>query len=124
MNHIILNLVENASKSGASNVEVDARRLQSEEIEVIVQDDGPGVPEEHRERIFNPFFTTRDVGQGTGLGLFLCRKTLQEHGGSISLERSDIGARFVVRLKRPPKEEPVSIPSPSAKKRPSVPPAA
>jgi len=124
MNHVILNLVENASKSGASNVEVDARRLQSEEIEVIVQDDGPGVPEEQRERIFNPFFTTRDVGQGTGLGLFLCRKTLQEHGGSISLERSDIGARFVVRLKCPPKQEPVSMASLSAKKRPSVPPAA
>jgi signal transduction histidine kinase len=124
MNHVILNLVENASKSGASKVEVDARRLQSEEIEIVVQDDGPGVPKEQRERIFNPFFTTRDVGQGTGLGLFLCRQTLQEHGGSISFERSDIGARFVVRLQCPPKQEPVSMASLSAKKRPSVPPAA
>jgi len=107
INHVFLNLLENASKSGAKHVSITASRAADGYIQVVVQDDGPGVPPEHRRRIFDPFFTTREVGQGTGLGLFLCRKTLQENGGSIVLETSPAGARFVVRLRQPPIEEPV-----------------
>ena len=107
-NHVFLNLVENASKSGATEVVLTARAVSDDEVEIVVQDNGPGVPDEHRERIFNPFFTTRDVGEGTGLGLFLCRKTLLASGGNITLARSEVGARFVLRLPRPPVEEPLS----------------
>ncbi|MEM8608612.1 MAG: ATP-binding protein [Myxococcota bacterium] len=120
-NHVFLNLVENASKSGATRVELTARQVSDEEIELVVQDDGPGVPEEHKERIFNPFFTTRDVGDGTGLGLFLCRKTMLASGGSINLVRSDTGARFVLRMRRPPVKEPVTYDTrrPSSAPRPA-----
>jgi len=107
INHVFLNLLENASKSGAKHVSVTARAVPNGYIQVVVQDDGPGVAPEHRQRIFDPFFTTREVGQGTGLGLFLCRKTLQENGGDIALEASSAGARFVVRLRPPPVEDPV-----------------
>lgn len=120
-NHVFLNLVENASKSGATEVVVSARAVTDDEIELTVQDNGPGVPYEQRERIFNPFFTTREVGEGTGLGLFLCRKTLLASGGSIVLARSEFGARFVLRLRRPPVEEPVSH---RGSERPSTPSAA
>lgn len=120
-NHVFLNLVENASKSGATEVVVSARVVTDDEIELTVQDNGPGVPDEQRERIFNPFFTTREVGEGTGLGLFLCRKTLLASGGSIVLARSEFGARFVLRLRRPPVEEPVSH---RGSERPSTPSAA
>ena len=121
-NHIFLNLVENASKSGASKVVLTATVQPDGDVELLVEDDGPGVPEEHRERIFNPFFTTREVGEGTGLGLFLCRKTLSTHGGSICLARSEAGAKFVVRLCGPPTEE--SVVADFGDRRTSSPPAA
>jgi signal transduction histidine kinase len=107
LNHVFLNLLENAAKSGARNVTVAARALGEEAIQVVVQDDGPGIPPDDQQRIFDPFFTTREVGQGSGLGLFLCRRTLQENGGSIALEPSPVGARFVVRLQHARTEEPV-----------------
>jgi len=121
INHVFLNLVDNASKSGASRVTLTASVREDGNIELVVQDDGPGVPNAHRERIFNPFFTTRQVGEGTGLGLFLCRKTLLANGGNIELSRSSSGARFVVQLQQPPTQEPVRS---MASERPSVPPAA
>lgn len=122
-NHVILNLIENASKSGAANASIIAKLVSDGEVEVAVQDDGPGVPKRNRERIFDPFFTTRAVGDGTGLGLFLCRKTLQENGGSIVLEPSTAGARFVLRLKTPPVDEPVFNQRPrGSSDRPSAPP--
>lgn len=125
VNHVFLNLLENASKSGAKNVSITSRILAEGDVQIVVQDDGPGIPAENRKRIFDPFFTTREVGQGTGLGLFLCRRTLQENGGTIDLEPSSTGARFVVRFPAPPKEEPVgSAFSGLLDERPSAPPPA
>jgi len=121
INHVFLNLIDNASKSGASRVVLSATEDSLGDVELVVEDDGPGVAEEHRDRIFDPFFTTREVGQGTGLGLFLCRRTMLASGGSIELARSKQGARFVLRLRRPPVEEPLLI---VESKRPSTPPAA
>ena len=66
-------------------------------VEVAIQDEGPGIPEEHRETIFHPFFTTKD--NGTGLGLPVTRQIVAEHGGSISVEGAvGRGATFVIRL--------------------------
>ncbi|MFZ1865985.1 MAG: ATP-binding protein [Polyangiales bacterium] len=108
VNHVFLNLIENASKSGAKKVSIAASVLPEGGVKIVVQDDGPGIPAENRKRIFDPFFTTREVGQGTGLGLFLCQRTLQDNGGTIALEPSSIGARFVVHLPAPPTEEPLA----------------
>ncbi|KJU81938.1 sensor signal transduction histidine kinase [Candidatus Magnetobacterium bavaricum] len=55
-----------------------------------VQDNGPGIPESIRDKIFQPFFTTNDPGKGTGLGLSVSKKIIDEHGGKISVQ-SDIG---------------------------------
>lgn len=64
-------------------------------FEVIVTDDGPGVPDEALESLFAPFFTTRD--RGNGLGLAMAWKIMKGHGGDIALDRGyDRGARFVV----------------------------
>ena len=62
-------------------------------------DTGSGIPNEHKDRIFEAFFTTKPSGQGTGLGLSICRRILQEHGGAISVH-SEVGkgACFTVRL--------------------------
>jgi CheY-like chemotaxis protein len=66
---------------------------------VRVSDSGPGVPIEHQRRIFNPFFTTKPVGEGTGLGLSISDGIVREHGGRIRLEsRTGGGASFVIEL--------------------------
>lgn len=63
------------------------------------RDTGDGVPESIRQNIFKPFFTTKEVGRGTGLGLYICHEIVRKHGGAITLENTDgHGARFVVRL--------------------------
>jgi signal transduction histidine kinase len=66
-------------------------------VEVVVTDTGPGIPPEHLDRIFEPYFTTKDGG--TGLGLALARRIIQEHQGSIRAENvPGGGARFVIDL--------------------------
>jgi C4-dicarboxylate-specific signal transduction histidine kinase len=65
-----------------------------------VRDTGTGFPEEGAQRAFEPFFTTKDVGKGTGLGLALCRRIVENMGGTIVLGNWEMGAQIVVRLKR------------------------
>jgi PAS domain S-box-containing protein len=92
------NLLRNAADAvgGAGRVRVSAELAQGE-VTVHVDDDGPGVPSEDRERIFLPFVSGKD--HGTGLGLALTRKIVVHHGGSIRAEESPLGgARFSVTL--------------------------
>ena len=68
-------------------------------IEIYVDDSGPGVPEALRGEIFEPFFTTREAGEGTGLGLSVCESILHSVGGRIWVETSPLqGARFGISL--------------------------
>lgn len=95
------NLVSNAllSEGRTTAARVGARR-RGDDIEVTVSDDGAGVPEGDRHRVFEPFFTTRATG--TGLGLAIVRKVAREHGGEATLERSPAGgATFVVSIPSP-----------------------
>ncbi len=68
-------------------------------LEVLVEDTGGGIPEAIRERIFEPFFSTKEEGRGTGLGLSVCLGLVRSHGGTISVESpSGGGSRFTLRL--------------------------
>jgi two-component system NtrC family sensor kinase len=103
---VLLNLLKNSqdaireSAVGSCVTVRTGRHVETFFIEV--QDDGPGVPPEFTERIFDQFFTTKPSGRGTGLGLAICRKILEDHGGEIFLARSEErGARFVLRLPVP-----------------------
>ncbi len=73
--------------------------VDSDHLEVIVWDNGPGIPEKIIDSVFKPFFTTKPVGEGTGLGLHICRQTAERVGGSISVTSTPgKGARFLVLL--------------------------
>ncbi|WP_296943416.1 ATP-binding protein [uncultured Massilia sp.] len=96
------NLLRNAQKYAAGQVELHARR-DGYQLEIAVEDDGPGIPDEDRERIFEPFFRldrSRDRATGGfGLGLSIARKAVALHGGTLVVEPSALGgARFVIRV--------------------------
>jgi signal transduction histidine kinase len=92
----LVNLVENALQAGAKTVEVRAEKTAGL-AHLIIDDDGPGVTTDLRERLFEPYFTTKE--HGTGLGLAIVKKIALEHGGDIHCEPSPAGgARFVMNL--------------------------
>jgi len=68
-------------------------------VEIRVKDDGNGIPQKIFDKIFQPFFTTKPTGQGTGLGLSLAYDIVKAHGGEIKVEtREGEGSEFVIRL--------------------------
>jgi signal transduction histidine kinase len=73
-------------------------------FEIHVRDDGHGIKEENLKKLFVPFFTTKPVGKGTGLGLSISYRIVQEHRGTIVVQRNDTGGTtFTVRI---PVEQP------------------
>jgi len=104
LGQVILNLVVNAAHAipegdAAGNaVRISARR-EGDRVAIEVADTGAGVPAEIRARIFDPFFTTKPFGEGTGLGLWVCRRILTGLGGTIALlPNAGRGATFRVTL--------------------------
>lgn len=100
---VLSNLISNAADAVAigGTIIVTLKCVEEADrttVHMLVEDDGPGVPNEHKERIFEPFFTTKqDVG--TGLGLWVSREIVERHGGSIELaerENGSPGAAFNV----------------------------
>jgi signal transduction histidine kinase len=100
LNQVLVNLVVNALQSicGAGRITVETRFYDSS-VHLIVADTGAGMSEEVLEQIFVPFFTTKDVGQGTGLGLPVVHGIVTAHGGSIDVEsKVGRGTCFEIRL--------------------------
>lgn len=98
----VANLLGNAGKYAAGRVELTAARIGGE-VEIAVEDDGPGIPQAERERVFEPFYRldrSRDrASGGFGLGLSIAHKAVALHGGSLRVEDGALGgARFVIRL--------------------------
>lgn len=98
---VLTNLLVNAQRHARTGVEVGVERLDGQAV-VTVLDDGDGVAPENRERVFEPFVRLTDAQQrdpkGSGLGLAISRAIAQAHGGSLNIEDSPRGARFVLRL--------------------------
>ena len=99
LNQIWMNLIDNAIDAvpESGHVEIAAER-RLDRVIVSVIDDGPGVPQELRERIFEPLFTTKPVGQGTGLGLDLARRLARRNDGDIEVESRPGRTAFRVAL--------------------------
>ena len=100
LNQVWTNLVDNAIDAieGNGNIKIRTAR-EKDQVLVEISDDGPGIPEESRDRIFEPFFTTKDVGKGTGLGLDISHRVVVEDlGGDISVISKPGETRFQVRI--------------------------
>ena len=105
LHQILVNLVANAHyalrrRPGPRRISLvtrlDAGRGRAQ---LTVSDTGPGIPPEIRAKIFDPFFTTKPSGEGTGLGLSLCRRMIEDHGGTIDVQSEPgQGATFVIEL--------------------------
>jgi len=104
---VLLNLLlnaEQAMRQVADRGDLTIRTVATAEgVVVEVQDSGPGVPAAAAARIFEPFYSTKEVGKGTGLGLSIALGIAQAHGGTLTLVRTDAGACF--RLTLPPGEK-------------------
>jgi len=98
---VVLNLVKNAAEAignGDGTVTVEAS-VVTDHVALRVSDDGPGIPEDVVPHIFDPFFTTKAAGEGTGLGLAVCRKIIAAQGGALEYEPTPGGgATFVLTL--------------------------
>ncbi len=100
LKQLFLNLLVNAAQAVGEGGRIGVRGcVRDGGIELAFQDDGCGIAPEHVDRIFDPFFTTKPVGVGTGLGLAIAYRTVEEHGGRISVSSTPgAGTEFRVWL--------------------------
>jgi PAS domain S-box-containing protein len=100
---VFLNIILNAEQvmseaNGGGRLSIKTQRAR-DYIRISFADDGPGIPDEHFDKLFDPFFTTRGERGGTGLGLSICHGIVAEHGGKIYVKsKSGKGATFFVEL--------------------------
>ena len=114
LNQVFTNIIVNAldamaedscdrTSNGASahqkKLTITTRRIKRNRVQIIIRDNGPGIPREVRKKIFDPFFTTKPVGKGTGLGLGICFRIVQQHHGKIRVgSKPGQGAEFAITL--------------------------
>jgi two-component system NtrC family sensor kinase len=92
---LLLNAVDAMEKGGRLSVRTSKSRSRPDEVFIDVEDTGTGIPRSELVKIFEPFYTTKPPGQGTGLGLSVCYGIVQEHGGRVEVESQlGEGSRF------------------------------
>lgn len=100
INQVFLNVINNAAQAIEGEGKITLSTVSAGDHVIIrVQDSGCGMDEDARKRIFDPFYTTKPVGQGTGLGLSIVYRIIEEHGGRINVKSSvGEGSEFVIAL--------------------------
>ncbi len=80
-------------------VSITTQLITNNQLQITITDNGPGIPDEIKDKIFQPFFTTKDTGQGTGLGLSLAYDIVKAHGGELTVEsHENEGTDFTIKL--------------------------
>ena len=99
LEQVFLNLFENATKYAGSDAHISvSARAMNDVVAVQVADDGPGIPAEERDKVFEKFYRGRSVGKGdggVGLGLTICRAIVQSHGGRIDIRERNGGGTLI-----------------------------
>jgi signal transduction histidine kinase len=92
LRQVVLALIVNALDATPAGgfIVVETRPAPGGFVSLVVGDNGEGIPKEIQDKIFNPFFTTKPLGQGTGLGLAVCHGIVSSHGGQIRVD-SEVG---------------------------------
>ena len=102
IDQVLINLLVNAAQAieeGHGQIAVRSGVNAAGEVAVSISDNGKGIAEEDRDKLFTPFFTTKPVGTGTGLGLSISYGIVQKHGGRIEVESSvGLGTTFTITL--------------------------
>ena len=109
LNQVFMNLLTNSIQAGASKLQIATRYLPQSEggaegendlIEIVITDNGKGISPEILPNIFDPFYTTKDVGEGTGLGLSISKGIVEQHHGTIHVQ-SEVGEGTEIKLLLP-----------------------
>lgn len=102
MQQVFLNLIENAvhAITPPGQIKITAQEAEDKnEVVIVVQDTGIGIPQHEIGRVFDPFFTSKEVGMGTGLGLSIAYGIIQKHHGSIAVQSEEgKGTQFIIRF--------------------------
>jgi signal transduction histidine kinase len=113
VNQVFMNLLTNAAQALAGQADATITIETTGDagtVEVKIKDNGQGIPPDVLPRIWDPFFTTKDVGEGTGLGLSIVHELVERHGGTIGCEtKLGVGTEFTVKL---PRQIPVALKKP------------
>lgn len=101
LSQVLLNLINNSfdavQKMERPWIEIDCT-VKGKKVMLMITDSGHGIPEKHVEKLFQPFFTTKNVGVGTGLGLSISKGIVEQHGGHLYYDKTSNYTRFIVEL--------------------------
>lgn len=105
LNQIVINLVTNAvhamEEGGVLRIQFGLSTDDEKYVRLVVEDSGPGIPKEIQQRVFHPFFTTKEIGEGTGIGLTVVKRLTEEHKGFIRVKTEEgKGTAFILDFPR------------------------
>lgn len=115
INQVFLNLISNAAQAMEGRTEKGVITLRTlpegdDMVRIEIQDNGSGIPKEVLPKIFDPFFTTKAIGKGSGMGLSISFKIIEQHGGKLLVDSEpDCGTLFSIVLPITAKEEPAVL---------------
>jgi len=100
LSQVIINIIVNAAYAIEHSGIISIRTyFDAENVYAVIVDNGPGIPEEFLKKLFDPFFTSKDVGSGTGIGLYVSHGIVSKHQGTLSASNGkNGGAEFILSL--------------------------
>ncbi len=107
LNQVFVNVIGNAVDALDNEGQITVKTKEDgDEVEIVIKDTGRGIPQDQLSRIFEPFYTTKDVGEGTGLGLSISYSIIKRHNGKINVKsKVGSGTEFIIRIPKQLQQE-------------------